>query len=141
MEFVDGTPIAPADDMRRLLDPAMQVAEGLAAAQAAGLLHRDLKPDNILVSGPASAPPHRVNILDFRLAKSATASEVDVTRMTRHTESGHDRRLGAVSESSRPATFHFRGSIGVPAPRLWGTITIVPAEEMVPLPVAVTVTV
>ncbi len=88
MEFVDGTPIAPADDMRRLLDLAMQVAEGLAAAQAAGLLHRDLKPDNILVSGPASAPPHRVNILDFRLAKSATASEVDVTRMTRHTDPG-----------------------------------------------------
>ena len=141
MEFVDGTPIAPADDMRRLLDPAMQVAEGLAAAQAAGLLHRDLKPDNILVSGPASAPPHRVNILDFRLAKSATASEVDVTRMTRHTESGHDRRLGAVFADpvARPPF-----TSGVPSrvrPRLWGTMTVVPAQEMVPVPVAVTVTV
>ena len=88
MELVDGTPIAPTDDMRRLLDLAIQIADGLAAAHAAGLLHRDLKPDNILVTGPASTHPHRVKILDFGLAKSAIASDGDVTRMTRHTDPG-----------------------------------------------------
>ena len=64
MELVEGTPIAPLDDMRRLLDLAIQIADGPAAAHAAGLLHRDLKPDNILVTGPASAHPNRVKILD-----------------------------------------------------------------------------
>ena len=68
MELVDGTPIAPTDDMRRLLDLAIQIADSLAAAHGAGLLHRDLKPDNILVTGPASAHPNRVKILDFGLA-------------------------------------------------------------------------
>ena len=80
MELVDGTPIAPTDDMRRLLDLAIQIADGLAAAHAAGLLHRDLKPDNILVTGPASTHPHRVKVLEFGLAKSASASDADVTR-------------------------------------------------------------
>jgi eukaryotic-like serine/threonine-protein kinase len=83
MELVEGTPIAPLDDMRRLLDLAIQIADGPAAAHAAGLLHRDLNPDNILVTGPASAHPNRVKILDFGLAKSATASDADVRQSYR----------------------------------------------------------
>jgi serine/threonine protein kinase len=52
MEFVDGAPIAPVDSPRKLLDLAVQIADGMAAAHAAGFTHRDLKPDNILITGP-----------------------------------------------------------------------------------------
>jgi eukaryotic-like serine/threonine-protein kinase len=72
MEFVEGSPIAAADGVRKLLDLAVQIADGLAAAHAAGILHRDLKPDNILVTRDG-----RVKILDFGLATSVTPPLAD----------------------------------------------------------------
>ena len=85
MEFVEGAPLAPVEGSRQLLDLAVQIADGLAAAHAAGFVHRDLKPDNILVTGPASGHPGRVKILDFGLAKQtgpAPASEATRTVTT-----------------------------------------------------------
>jgi Tol biopolymer transport system component/tRNA A-37 threonylcarbamoyl transferase component Bud32 len=74
MEYVDGAPIAPVDSPRKLLDLATQIADGLAAAHAAGFTHRDLKPDNVLVTGPQTPHPGRVKILDFGLAKQTTST-------------------------------------------------------------------
>jgi eukaryotic-like serine/threonine-protein kinase len=73
MEYIDGSPIAPVDSPRKLLDLAVQFADGLAAAHAAGFTHRDLKPDNVLVTGPQTPHPGRVKILDFGLAKLASS--------------------------------------------------------------------
>src|SRR5271155_620859 len=42
MEYVEGSPVAPVDTPRKLLDIAVQVSEGVAAAHAAGIVHRDL---------------------------------------------------------------------------------------------------
>jgi formylglycine-generating enzyme required for sulfatase activity/dienelactone hydrolase len=69
MEFVDGTPLAsrivsgglPID---RVIDYAWQTADALAAAHEAGLVHRDVKPGNVMVT-----PSDRVKVLDFGLAR------------------------------------------------------------------------
>ena len=53
---------------RKAIDYAMQVARGLAAAHEKGVVHRDLKPDNIFVLNDG-----RVKILDFGLAKLTQA--------------------------------------------------------------------
>jgi serine/threonine protein kinase len=69
MEFVDGAAISHtvSDHPRKRLDLAAQIADGMAAAHAARLVHRDLKPDNIMVCGQQTVSPSRVKILDFGL--------------------------------------------------------------------------
>jgi tetratricopeptide (TPR) repeat protein/tRNA A-37 threonylcarbamoyl transferase component Bud32 len=61
---------------RERLRACVQAGEGLAAAHAAGILHRDFKPDNVLVAG------ERVQVIDFGLARTLAWSgrDVEVTR-------------------------------------------------------------
>ncbi|MBK9033227.1 MAG: tetratricopeptide repeat protein [Myxococcales bacterium] len=72
MEFVAGRSLrawaATEPRWQDVVAVARQVASGLAAAHAAGLLHRDVKPDNILVD--ARGPAVRAWIADFGLAIS-----------------------------------------------------------------------
>jgi serine/threonine protein kinase len=110
MEFVDGVPISPPDTPRRLLDQAVQIADGLASAHAAGIVHRDLKPANILVTGPRSLNPGRVKILDFGLAKSASDDlpPDNATRTIGKAITGPGATVGAIAymspEQARGAT-------------------------------------
>jgi len=82
-ELVDGTSLrsllarAPLP-VREVLDLAVQMADGLAAAHTAGIVHRDFKPENVMVTREG-----RVKILDFGLAlvgtRAGLAPSTDVT--------------------------------------------------------------
>jgi serine/threonine protein kinase/Tol biopolymer transport system component len=73
-ELVTGEPLRRELDrgpleIRRLLSIATQIAEGMAAAHAAGITHGDLKPENVLV-----ARDGRAKIVDFGLATASESS-------------------------------------------------------------------
>ncbi|MGC4093636.1 MAG: serine/threonine-protein kinase [Polyangiaceae bacterium] len=57
------------------IELALQAAAGLEAAHRAGMIHCDVKPENLLVEAPAGAP-QRVKVIDFDLAAFADETEV-----------------------------------------------------------------
>ncbi len=68
MELLHGESLGDRLDRGRVpaleaIDILLQVCEALAAAHARGVIHRDLKPDNIFLSGPT------VKLLDWGIAK------------------------------------------------------------------------
>src|SRR5881398_3439919 len=98
MEFVEGKTLREkihleGTELTKLLRYLQNVAEGLAKAHAAGVVHRDLKPDNIMITGDGHA-----KILDFGLAKlieqrppatsAQGSSEVDTAMMPQHSTPG-----------------------------------------------------
>ena len=80
MEFLKGEPLderlkresggeaTSALPLAELLRIGREIAEGLGAAHANGLIHRDIKPGNVWLE----APHGRVKILDFGLARAAS---------------------------------------------------------------------
>lgn len=70
MEFVDGMTLrdwlAPRRSTEDILDLFEQAGRGLAAAHAEGIVHRDFKPDNVLVGKDG-----RVRVTDFGVARLA----------------------------------------------------------------------
>jgi eukaryotic-like serine/threonine-protein kinase len=101
-EFVEGVTLRHY--MRRdtkligILDIAIQIASALVAAHAAGIVHRDIKPDNIMVRKDGI-----VKLLDFGLAKLTERGELssgpeETTVALVNTEPG--TMLGTVSYMS-----------------------------------------
>jgi serine/threonine protein kinase len=76
MEFVRGTTVgrwmtSAVRPWREVLDVFRQAGRGLSAAHAAGLVHRDFKPDNVLMDDAG-----RALVTDFGLARPADARGV-----------------------------------------------------------------
>ena len=71
MEFVEGETIdewrrAQPRSWREILDVFVAAGRGLAAAHAAGVVHRDFKPQNVMIGRDGS-----VRVMDFGLARLA----------------------------------------------------------------------
>jgi TolB-like protein len=80
MELVDGEPVSArvaregALPIAVVIDIASAICAGLGAAHAAGVIHRDLKPDNVLLEKGG-----RVVLTDFGIARAAVAGSAVAT--------------------------------------------------------------
>lgn len=85
MDLCPGIPLTQVLSRANRLDPvracliAMQVLEVLDEAHAAGLLHRDIKPDNIMVDGRAGSD--QIKVMDFGIAR-LMEGDADQTNLT-----------------------------------------------------------
>jgi serine/threonine protein kinase len=81
MELLTGTSLGTwargGVDLPRALAVLLQICDGLAAAHAVGVVHRDLKPDNVIIV-PTPDGAEQVKLLDFGVAKLLNRDDEDV---------------------------------------------------------------
>ena len=106
MEIVRGEPLRKVLDRERMspqraLDVAIELGRILAAAHAAGVIHRDVKPGNIML-----APGDRVRLLDFGVCSP----------LPRFLADAEPRRRTADIDRWETGEAHFAGTVGYSDP-------------------------
>jgi eukaryotic-like serine/threonine-protein kinase len=111
MEYVEGVTLTrwlgTPRSWRQVLDTLQRAGEGLAAAHDKRLVHRDFKPDNVMVGDDG-----RVRVMDFGLARGQLVAPEDLE----HTlpQAGGEEDPGAQPRSNLGAT-RGTGVVGTPA--------------------------
>jgi hypothetical protein len=87
MEFLQGESLTDllkkGLQFGRTIDIAWQLASALGAAHKRGIVHRDVKPDNIfIVPDPATPTGDRVKVLDFGIAKLTSDDNMSMKTRT-----------------------------------------------------------
>ena len=84
-----------APPARKAIDYARQTADGLAAAHDKGIVHRDIKPDNLFLTKDG-----RIKILDFGIAKLTRPTDDDAVHTALPTETEAGMVVGTASYMS-----------------------------------------
>jgi len=82
LEHVEGSPLRGPLQTEEAVRLAIQIASALEAAHQRGVLHRDLKPGNVLITRSGA------KLLDFGLAKMVALSDTDATKTVEGTVLG-----------------------------------------------------
>jgi serine/threonine-protein kinase len=87
MEFLQGESLTDllkkGLQFGRVVDISWQLASALGAAHKRGIVHRDVKPDNVfVVPDPATPTGDRVKVLDFGIAKLSAEDNVSMKTRT-----------------------------------------------------------
>jgi serine/threonine protein kinase/tetratricopeptide (TPR) repeat protein len=94
MQYVPGTTLRKWQKQRRsraqVIDAYIQAARGLAAAHSVGVVHRDFKPDNVIVGAD-----HIVRVLDFGLASALVSPDAEMDSSTSSAEWRETAKSGA----------------------------------------------
>jgi len=97
MQYVEGktlftklqeAPLAPEE----VIEVGIQIAEALAEAHERGVIHRDIKPQNVIIT-----PRGQAKVLDFGLARIAQTAEVDAEAKTDTQLTGEGYIIGTVA--------------------------------------------
>jgi len=102
MEFIDGAPLSGPTTLDDSLSFGQQIAAALEAAHDRGILHRDLRPANVLVSGRTA------KLLDFGIAQRTSPGDADVTQPRFQMVSGAAAVEQALLERYFPALLFLR---------------------------------
>src|SRR5215813_1063525 len=127
MEYVEGSTLTKwlaerKRTWREIVNMFVQTGRGLAAAHAAGILHRDFKPDNVLVGKDG-----RPRVLDFGLARALFGEP----EKRAHSDENDGR---AREDASSPSILSLLGLALTETGRLMGTPAYMAPEQLMGQP-------